>query len=83
MNKILTIVIKTSAIFVISAISAIGVGSLVGVDPWKTALIAGTIGVLRVIENVARGLVDDGKVTLGEIDTAFTNAANNIQDTTE
>ena len=70
-NKVLEFFIKSIAVFIISAISAIGVGALLGVDPWKTTIIAGVVGLLRVVEDIARGYLDDGQVTLDEIDGAF------------
>jgi hypothetical protein len=70
-GRVAEFIFKTLAIFLISAISAIGVGALIGVDAWKTIVIAGVIGLLRVLENIARGYIDDGQLTIGEIDNAF------------
>jgi hypothetical protein len=70
-NRVIEFFIKSFAVILISAISAMGVGALLGVDPWKTIIIAGVVGLLRVIENIARGYLNDGQVTITEIDKAF------------
>lgn len=74
---------KSFAVFIISSISAIGVGALIGVDPWKTIVIAGVIGLLRIVESVAKGYLDDGQVTLNEIDSAFKYAGDQADSTNQ
>ena len=62
---------KIFALFVVSALTTIGAGALVGLDTFKTALLAGIMGVANVVEDLARGYLNDGKLTKKEIDAAF------------
>jgi hypothetical protein len=70
-KTITKIIIKSIAIFFASALSVVGAGSVVGVDVIDSALMAGLLGLIRVIESLARGFLDDGKLSLKEVDEAF------------
>jgi hypothetical protein len=70
-QTITKIIIKSIAIFFASALSVVGAGSVVGVDVIDSALMAGLLGLIRVIESLARGFLDDGKLSLKEVDEAF------------
>ena len=37
----------------------------------KAVILAGTLGVATVVERLARGFLDDGKLTVSEINEAF------------
>ena len=68
------IIIKSIAVFFASALSVVGAGSVVGVDVLDSAYMAGLLGLVRVVESLARGFLDDGKLSLKEVDEAFKNS---------
>jgi hypothetical protein len=71
MNEVLNIFLRILAVFLVSALSAMGAGSILGFEAAATAALAGILAVARVIEELARGFLDDGKLTKAEINNAF------------
>lgn len=67
----LNVLKRIVAVFVASALSVLGAGSIVGIDAGKAAMMAGLLGVASVIEKMARSFLADGKLTLTEINNAF------------
>ena len=67
-NNILARII---AVFAASGLSVIGAGAIVGIETYKAVILAGTLGVATVVESLARGFLDDGKLTVAEINAAF------------
>lgn len=59
------------AVFVANGLAVIGAGSLIGVDTVSSILLAGSLGVIKVSESLARAYIDDGKITLDEINESF------------
>lgn len=59
------------AVFLATALSVLGAGSIVGVEIWQSALMAGIGGVATVVERLSRAYLDDGKLTEDEINAAF------------
>ena len=68
-NNILARII---AVFAASGLSVIGAGAIIGIETYKAVILAGTLGVATVVEKLARGFLDDGKLTVSEINAAFT-----------
>ena len=68
-NNILARII---AVFAASGLSVIGAGAIVGIETYKAVVLAGTLGVATVVEKLTRGFLDDGKLTVSEINSAFT-----------
>ena len=66
------IVMRIIAVFAASGLSVIGAGAVVGISTAKAVILAGTLGVATVVERLARGFLDDGKLTVSEINAAFT-----------
>ena len=66
------IVMRIVAVFAASGLSVIGAGAVVGISTVKAVILAGTLGVATVVEKLARGFLDDGKLTIDEINNAFT-----------
>lgn len=66
------IVMRIIAVFAASGLSVIGAGAVVGISTAKAVILAGTLGVATVVERLARGFLDDGKLTVSEINSAFT-----------
>ena len=65
------IVARIIAVFAASGLSVIGAGAVVGISTIKAVILAGTLGVATVVEKLARGFLDDGKLTVDEINSAF------------
>ena len=59
------------AVFISQGLSILGAGSLVGIDVYQSALLAGIMGVAHVVEMLARKYIDDGKITLEEVNEVF------------
>ena len=68
------IVLRIVAYFVMTALGMIGTGTIVGIDIWQAALMAGIAGVAQVVEGLARAYVGDGNLSAEEVDEVF-NAA--------
>ena len=71
MNNIKQISARIVAVFLATALSVLGAGSIVGVSIWQSALMAGIGGVATVVERLSRAYLDDGKLTEDEINAAF------------
>jgi hypothetical protein len=65
------IIMRIIAVFAASGLSIIGAGAVVGISTIKAVVLAGTLGVATVVEKLARGFLDDGKLTVKEINVAF------------
>lgn len=73
------ILLRIVAVFAASGLSVIGAGSLVGVDTITAVILAGTLGVATVVEKLARGFINDGKLDLDEINSAFNSVDKRAQ----
>ena len=71
LQKIKIILARMIAVFVANGLAVIGAGSLIGVDTVSSILLAGSLGVIKVSEALARAYIDDGKITLEEINESF------------
>lgn len=69
--SISNIIMRIIAVFAASGLSVIGAGAVVGITTAKAVILAGTLGVATVVERLARGFLDDGKLTVSEINSAF------------
>ena len=59
------------AVFIAQALSVIGAGSLIGIDVIQSSLLAGLLGVANVLEILARKYLNDGQLTMEEVNQAF------------
>lgn len=59
------------ALFTVSALTTVGAGAIIGIDTVQTAILAGVLGIANVLEDLARGYLDDGKLSQTEINQAF------------
>lgn len=66
-----TVVLRILAVFAASGLSIIGAGAIAGVPLWKACFMAGIAGVATVVEGLSRAFLDDGKLTLDEINNVF------------
>jgi hypothetical protein len=67
-GKIKQIFWRMIATFTANGLATIGAGTLVGID---AVILAGTLGCVKVAEDLSRAYLDDGKLTLDEINEAF------------
>lgn len=65
------VMLRILATFVASALGVIGAGSIMGVELWIAAAMGGILAVFKVIELLALAFLEDGKLTLDEINAAF------------
>jgi hypothetical protein len=70
-TNIWNILMRIVAVFAASGLSVIGAGAIVGIDTASAVILAGTLGVATVVEALARGFLDDGKLSATEINEAF------------
>jgi hypothetical protein len=68
------LVMRVFALFLATALPAIGVGAFAGVSVVNSALIAGGLAVSRVVTDLAKAFLDDGKLTQEEVDAIFKKA---------
>lgn len=71
-QKALTnILMRILAVFAASGLSVLGAGAVVGINTVQAVMLAGLLGVATVIERLARAFLDDGRLSLAEINDAF------------
>jgi hypothetical protein len=71
METLKNVVMRIIAVIAAESLGVIGAGSLVGIEVWQAAVLAGALGVARVVEALARFYLADGKLTSAEINAAF------------
>jgi hypothetical protein len=71
MKSIGNILLRIVAVFAASGLSVIGAGAVAGISVVKAVTVAGLTAVAAVIEKLARGFMNDGKLDLEEINAAF------------
>jgi hypothetical protein len=67
------------AVFAASGLSVLGAGAVVGVDLLSAVFMAGILGVATVVEKLARAFLEDGKLTIDEINSAFAKVDKNSE----
>ena len=70
-DKLKMILARMLAVFIANGLAIIGAGSIIGIDTLSSILLAGSLGVAKVTEALARGYLNDGRLTIDEIDDAF------------
>ena len=65
------IIVRMIAVFIANGLAVIGAGSIIGIDLWDAVMLAGSLGVIKVSEQLARNFLDDGKLTPEEINESF------------
>ena len=71
MKRLNNVLLRIVAVFAASGLSVIGAGALAGVSTIKAVMVAGLTAVAAVVEKLARAFMDDGKLTMDEINAAF------------
>ncbi len=65
------ILLRILATFAATGLSVVGAGAIAGIPLWKAVLMAGIGGVSFVVEGLARAFMDDGKLTVDEVNDVF------------
>jgi hypothetical protein len=65
------IILRIVATFAASGLGVIGAGAIAGISTMKAVTVAGLTAVAAVVEKLARGFMNDGKLDLEEINAAF------------
>lgn len=71
MEQVKNICLRILATFAASGLGVIGAGTIAGVPVWKAVFMAGIAGVATVIEGLSRAFLDDGKLSIDEINQVF------------
>lgn len=79
MATIKNVIWRILAVFAASGLSVLGAGAVVGVQLLDAVFMAGILGVATVVEKLARAFLEDGKLTLDEINSAFAKVDKNSE----
>lgn len=71
MKTAVNVIMRIVAVIAAEALGVIGAGSLVGIDTYKSCLLAGGLGAATVLEALARSFLNDGVLDSTEINEAF------------
>ena len=71
MKSLNNVLMRIVAVFAASGLGVIGAGAVAGISVFKAVMVAGLTAVAAVVEKLARAFMDDGKLTLDEINAAF------------
>jgi len=72
MSQVHNILLRILATFAASGLGIIGAGTIAGVPLIKAVLMAGIGGVAVVVEGLSRAFLEDGKLSVAEINEVFT-----------
>lgn len=79
MEQIKNILLRILATFAASGLGVIGAGTIAGIPLWKAVFMAGIAGVATVIEGLSRAFLDDGKLTVDEINSVFNKVDKSVK----
>lgn len=71
MDTFKNVMMRIVAVIAAEALGVIGAGSLVGIEVWQAAVLAGALGAATVVEALARFFLADGNLSAEEINAAF------------
>jgi hypothetical protein len=71
MEQVKNICLRILATFSASGLGVIGAGTIAGIPVWKAVFMAGIAGVATVVEGLSRAFLDDGKLSVDEINQVF------------
>lgn len=71
METFKNVMMRIVAVIAAESLGVIGAGSLVGIEVWQAAVLAGALGAATVVEALARFFLADGSLTADEINAAF------------
>jgi len=70
-KNIKNIIMRIVAVFAANGLAVVGAGAIAGISTIKAITVAGLTAVAAVVEKLARAFMDDGKLTIDEINSAF------------
>ena len=76
-KSIWNILMRIVAVFAANALAVIGAGAVAGISVTKAMAVAGLSAVAVVVEKLARAFMDDGRLTIDEINAAFSTTDKN------
>ena len=79
LHTVKNILLRIVAVFAASGLGVLGAGAVIGIDTLQAVSMAGLLGVATVVERLARAFLDDGKLTLDEINSAFSKVDKNAE----
>lgn len=79
MEQIKNILLRILATFAASGLGVIGAGTIAGVPLWKAIFMAGIAGVATVIEGLSRAFLDDGKLSVEEVNQVFNQVDKSVK----
>jgi hypothetical protein len=79
MEQLQNIVLRIFATFAASGLGVVGAGTIAGVPIWKSVFMAGIAGVATVVEGLSRAFLNDGKLSLDEINSVFNKVDNSVK----
>jgi hypothetical protein len=65
------LLIRALSLALYTGLSALGLSTVLGVEPLKAAALAAVVPLIFVLRATAKGLMDDGKLDQSEIDAAI------------
>jgi len=71
LNNLKPILWRILATFTVSGLGVVGAGAIANIPLWKAVMMAGIGGVAQVIEGLARAYLNDGTISVAEIDAVF------------
>ena len=75
LQTIKDVILRSIALFVSYALPSVGVGAFAGVEPVKSAAIAGGLAVAGVLTELAKAFLKDGQLSDQEVDEVFKKAS--------
>lgn len=79
MEQMKNILLRILATFAASGLGVIGAGTIAGVPLWKAVFMAGIAGVATVIEGLSRAFLDDGKLSVDEVNQVFNRVDSSVK----
>jgi hypothetical protein len=76
-KNIKNILMRIVAVFAANGLAVIGAGAIAGISTVKAITVAGLTAVAAVVEKLARAFMDDGKLSVDEINAAFSTVDKN------
>lgn len=71
MTKYRLFLIRVASLFIYTALSTLGLSSVLGIEPIKAAVMTAVVPLLIVLRTAAKGLINDGKLDQAELDAAI------------
>lgn len=74
LNNIKPVLYRIIATFTVSGLGVVGAGAITNIPLWKAVMMAGFGSVAQVIEGLARAYLNDGTISVEEMEAVFHEA---------